>query len=177
MEKLPSAVTKLEKAGILDMVYARIAIRKIRNAVMDIEVPRLIDNLDFCVRQSRDVSAVLEEYRKRYGYSPHLIPRTNVSLWKSSDEVGLFYGSSNGLEYRSHRFRFNFNSGGGVQYHREAYNVDFQAMGSQPVNLASLKEIASHSQAIIELRWLASQIAGKPPNSWRDGPPISTVAC
>ncbi|MBC7707767.1 hypothetical protein H7Y63_00915 [Polaromonas sp.] len=147
------------------MVQTRRAFKQLRKVVTQAEVETLA-SLGFCVRPSRELGALQSEVHKLYGYGEAarcVIPRSSITLGKSATAVALYYGSSIGLEYRSHRFTF---VGDGLDYHREPFNVDCQSIGSRAIELSGLAAIATEPAARLELLWLSESLEGVRPNSW-----------
>ena len=158
-----------------DLITTMRAIKNLRNIVTAAEI-KLLDSLDFCIRPVKELQEEQYKVHKLYGYgeaSRQIIPRSSIAIGKTATAAALFYGSSNGLEYRSHRFTF---VGKELEYHREPYNVDCQSLGSNAINLASARTIASEPTAKNELLWLAGCLGGIHPDSWTLHT-VRTVAC
>lgn len=124
-------------------------------------------DVNVCIRPLRELSDLEREHYKSYGYGSdarreHPI-RTSVTFARSAGLIALYYGSAHFLEHRSHRFIFDGND---ATYHREPFNVDGHSIGSRPINLGSVEEIAIHDQAHGELMWLKSAIEGSRHTEW-----------
>lgn len=61
----------------------------------------------------------------------------------------LMYISEASLESRAHRFKFY--DDGNVEYYRQPFNADVQAIPSRPLDLMGVEEIANNPQAADEL--------------------------
>lgn len=138
--------------------FAKRAIGGIQKFTARIETEDSTD-IDVCIRPLRELHALESQHYELFGYGSearkdHPI-RTSVTFARSAGSLALFYGSAHFLEYRSHRFTFNNDDS---TYHREAFDVDSQAVGSRPVNLSSIEELVANDQAYDELMWLKNAI-------------------
>jgi hypothetical protein len=81
------------------------------------------------------------------------------------DGVAVAYTTEAWLEDRSHRFIFPDETE--PTYHRDAFNVDCQAIGSRPINLDGIQEITTHTGAIDQIRFIAAPILNLADVGWQ----------
>ena len=65
----------------------------------------------------------------------------SASFLHLTDGMAVLWNTRNSLEDRSHRLNVP-RQGNEFSYHREAYNVDIQAIGSKVLNLSGVEQIA-----------------------------------
>ena len=100
----------------------------------------------------------------------------NLSFVGRRDGVIAMYVRQLTLSDESHRFKFG--DTGYVEYHREAYNVDSQALPGRPLTLQSSEAVLEHEGAARELSWLGGQIIKLATDGWPTEPvSMSVISC
>jgi hypothetical protein len=175
---MTSPETAAERPSWSETRAVKRAVRSIFKPLKDSPVTEGVRSLDFCVRPNRELSDKQYAIHKKYGYgkvADRFVPRSTISMVKTEEGTGLYYGSSRFLHNLSHRFILD--SEGELSYHQEAFSVDCQMIGPRPVNLHGLDEVAVNNQAKTELFWLSDELSGVGPDQWKKGGRIAIQSC
>ena len=155
-----------EKLQRSDLSTAKHAVKDIEKFTKNIEVEES-ENHSVCIRPIRELWDLERKHYRRHGYGIEakraFLIRTSPTIARSAGSIALFYGSAGFLENHSHRF---ITGEEGTSYHREAFNIDSQAIGSRCIELASIEEIAEHKIALPELVWLSSELQTLQHSNW-----------
>lgn len=166
-----------EKATRHDLRVAQRAVRTLKRVTSALETPMSTD-LNFCVRPKKELSDLQSQVYKQLGYgksSSSVIPRSSITVAKTEEATGIYYGTSNFLERRSHRFILN--EDGGLSYHREPFDVDCQKIPSHRLDLPDLASIAANPEAMEELVQLSSDLDAIGSEGWSAAGRIAFVGC
>lgn len=149
--------TEVERASPIDRIMARRAAKHLLACVGSIDVIPVRPDLAVVWKPRREIakrqSDLYGEYGKKDPILNYITPRSDVRVMRNREgAVGFYYGSSNSLEYRAHRFIVS--STGQLSYHREPFNVDSGAYPSEILDLTGTKSIAANKEALDELWWL-----------------------
>lgn len=88
--------------------------------------------------------------------------------------AAIVYTSKNFLSDVSHRFIIP-DEGEDIRYRRESFNVDFQAIPSQPLDRQGLDQIVTMSEAYRELYFVKSELSIAAKNGFIIEPPQNTT--
>ena len=121
-----------------------------------------VNNLNYCVRPSRELYDKEHELNLHLGYGHRLVARSTLHFATTEEKTGFFYGTAHFLEHRSHRFIVGTEDR--IDYHRQPFNVDYQKIPSTVLNLSGIDAIHDNRYAAAELHWLAGAVHSMRPN-------------